>query len=264
MSSLVKKLGLAVGLFFIVSLLAFLWQFPNSLWVQSAWVEQALPKNIKISESSGQIADGVLRLQAKPVQPGRPVPVGDLSWIWQRQDLFKGEAGFNVQWHLQDSSFSAELSHSVMSSELRLDSARGSLSIPTLISVASAFTPFAIQAEGRIHLAELHGLLGFEPKVWPLNLQGKGDVEGLTSMGIALPKITFTLSQAKNREIQVNLQGGENNWRLNGILSITPNGRYNLNVDVTANRAEDLPQWTVMMRKKRRNQAVLKLGGSWL
>ncbi|WP_319380142.1 hypothetical protein [Thiomicrorhabdus sp.] len=190
--------------------------------------------------------------------------LGEISWLWRRGDLLAGVADARIVWRLQDSRLTAETSHTLTASELRIHSARGRLSMPSLLSLAAAFTPFAMEAEGIVNLDELHGAVAFAPEVWPVAMQGKGSLDGVKWMGIDLPRIDFVLKQNAKRDLQIALKGGEGGWRLTGDLILSPNGRYNLNVDVTASRAEELPQWTVMMRKKRRNQAVLKLGGSWL
>jgi hypothetical protein len=202
-------------------------------------------------------------------------PVATLKWQASGRFLLIGEPA--IQWRWTDFYHPAEnlrgqAQYSIWEQTLNVSQLNGRAGLSTLGEWLQPWDQMGLLggALGQLKLTNLNTQLPLkEAQPWPKNTRGKVEVKQLDVMGVQIPKLTATLSQASAKPqvpIQIKLKGGDAQagWTLEGTITLQANHQYQGKVTLQAKQGGKLPDWSALfMRQVSPQKAVWQQQGRW-
>ena len=244
--------------FVAVFSLSLLLTLPFSFWWQQAGQFEPKLQALSLSEVEGGLMQGQATVQAaddltplgvdKAAQQRlQAVPAVRAQWQNSLFPLVK-----NIQ--LQGSWLQAQASAVIDSLAQQQVSLRAErIDLPVL---SELFSNQQLPVKPEAGELIISGLEMTVAQSWPQALQGRGAVQNLKIMGVAMPLIEWQLKMAQPAgaiDLTLNSQA-QGQWQLTGVGQITPEGVYELTLTLDLVKADALPDWGYVMRRTEANQ----------
>ncbi|MBE0494033.1 MAG: type II secretion system protein N [Thiomicrospira sp.] len=219
-------------------------------------VERQLPPGLVLSQTQGTIWQGQTQVQWQGHH------LGQVSWHIQVFKLLTAKLGAQLQWRLAGESLYADI---------ELGQHQMQLAIPQgQVNLTQAAAPWVNQffflrgLQGDVHFREFNAIIDLE-QLWPETIAGQLVVTDFKVMDIQIAQLEITPNQAvPGKKIDVVIQAENQGWHLSGQAELNAPNRYQYELKLQADSAQNFPDWAdMMMRKTSATQAQAQKQGQW-
>ena len=253
-----RKGWLAVFSLFILTLfVSLIYHLPVSWLLSQTQVKQQIPPQLELSQSQGSVWQGQTQLNLNKLNAGQ------LSWDLSMLSLLATQANVEANWQLEQGQVNVLLQMPLLSESpvLSAEAIQGQLSLTALLKLTNSAQLNSMSIKGDLALNDLAVDLDLQT-LWPKLLQGSATVQGLSLLGSDFPPIQIVPELLKDK-IQLKLSAKTKGWSLSGTVDLFNNRSYQTALKVTANSAETMPDWALLLRQQSPRVSVLNNGGRW-
>lgn len=247
--------------FFVTLVVSMIIHVPASWVVAELKAQQLLPPQVQLKQVDGIWWDGTAQVSFSS-SPGAPLnQLGLMDWQLQFSSLLTGWLESKINWRIEKSEVGATLKMDANS--LIMDSISGSLPVGALGNMIPQAAMLQ-GAEGRLNLRNLTVEIPLDQRTpWPKKLSGQAAITDLSVLGMEADTVELTPALNKGQLI-LSIAGGGKSWQLSGEVALMKNHKYKIQLMLTADTAESMPEWvSVMMRRTSSTKAEFKQQGRW-
>ena len=253
---MLKKMGAAIRLKLLLSLIALfivalsfsvLYHLPMSWLLAQPSIQKQIPETLQLSPTHGTPWQGNTQISTLAPMSNH---LGKIDWELSFWSLFIGQANVQSVWQKEQSQIRSQLKRPLLSeqTELNVTGIDGEIELPLLIKLLNLSDLDSMNVKGTLNLNNIDLAMDLQTQ-WPTVLTGNLILKQLNVLGETFPDITI-MPNLKGDKLTLNIEGKEHAWSLSGQLEVLKNRQYTIDLTVTAQSPNTMPNWAEMLRKQ--------------